>query len=128
MFAEFTFAAATDITEIYVWNYTQGSLVRGIEAYEVFIDTGSGFGTTADYTGTLTQADINNHVAQNISFGTVENAVAIRLVGAAGASNSGLGLDEVLFGIDDTVAVPEPSSTTLLGLGTIALLARRKRS
>jgi len=127
---DFSFTLAQNVTSVLVWNYTQAGFEgRGVGDYEIYIDSGSGFGVAADYTGTLAAADHTpaNHVAQEISFGGVEaNVVGIRLVGldSTDPGASALGLDEVAFSFDDTV--PEPSSALLALVGTLGLLRRRR--
>ena len=50
--------------------------------------------------------------------------VRVTLAGAIGTGHNGFLIDEVSF---DGTAVPEPSSTALLGLGGLALILRRRK-
>ncbi|VGO18844.1 family 16 glycoside hydrolase [Pontiella sulfatireligans] len=96
---EFTFNSPVDLSDIYVWNYSQNGLVnRGIGKYEIQIDTGSGFGT-AIKSGSLVEAtyEADAHVAQEIDLGTTVFGVAgVRIV-AKNLGGNTIGVDEVAF-------------------------------
>ena len=89
------------------------------------------FGTEAvDYSNTMAQVTDTgsaNNNAQTFQFAS-ENAryVGLRIVNNYGTPPGGdrLGLGEVAFA---TEAVPEPSSAALLGLGSLALILRRRK-
>ncbi len=129
---DFSFSAAggVDLTELWVWNYTQANCCdgRGVNDYEVYLDSGSGFSATPDVTGTLAQGNevAGSHFAEKISLGTLETGVvAVRLVGLNNNGGNAIGLDEVAFAVDDTV-VPEPSSALLGLIGALGLIRRRR--
>lgn len=79
-------------------------------------DWNTGYSTT-NYRSTQSQWLT---VASAGLFGTDEAVYGFRV-------DNGGGADVKFFGISDTSFVPEPSSTLLLGLGSLSLLIRRKR-
>lgn len=96
--------------------------------------------TEPDYAWTLTISEVGGsqvftHTTAALGAGDTE-AVNFNFTGNAGVDyvlkfDDG-GADEFRTGIDNLsfnqIAVPEPSSATLLGLGVFSLMLRRKRS
>jgi hypothetical protein len=74
--------------------------------------------------GTFSQTyDISGFGGGDFSIADVSNVLAVFTVNAAAAGNGAISIDNF-----NMTAVPEPSSTALLGLGGLALMLRRKRS
>ena len=121
----FNFAGGATIGQILLWNYSQNS-VRGLDAVSmVEVDTGSGF-IDQSLSLTLLDAGTANFRAQALNLsGALAGVTSIRLTvaqaGTGGGETAG-GFDEVAFS-----SVPEPSAATLLGLGGLALILRRRK-
>ena len=74
--------------------------------------------------GTFSQTyDISGFGGGDFSIEDVSNVLAVFTVDAAAAGVGAISIDNF-----NMTAVPEPSSTALLGLGGLALMLRRKRS
>lgn len=109
------------------WSPTQGA------GTEFTIDIGYDDGgwvslATKTFTGGTTGeiSPTTNGYDETLSFttgGTVSGSVAVRLA-RTGTSGSWGGYDVATL---DAVAVPEPSSSALIGLGGLALILRRKK-
>ncbi|WOO41157.1 hypothetical protein [Rubellicoccus peritrichatus] len=123
---DYTFNSAVDITDVYVWNYSQSGFGnRGLGDYNIFVDTGSGFGSSIA-TGTLNAANYVNgsHFAQEIDLGGTHSGVVGLRISALNLGGDSIGLDEVAF----RAVIPEPSYYTLFaGSLVLAILAIRKR-
>jgi hypothetical protein len=74
--------------------------------------------------GTFSQTyDISGFGGGGFSIADVSNVLAVFTVNAAAAGDGAISIDNF-----NMTAVPEPSSTALLGLGGLALALRRRRS
>ena len=74
--------------------------------------------------GTFSQTyDISGFGGGDFSIADVSNVLAVFTVNADAAGDGAISIDNF-----NMTAVPEPSSTALLGLGGLALMLRRKRS
>ena len=74
--------------------------------------------------GTFSQTyDISGFGGGDFSIADVSNVLAVFTVNAGAAGDGAISIDNF-----NMTAVPEPSSTALLGLGGLALMLRRKRS
>ena len=77
-------------------------------------------GTSGSFSQTY---DISGFGVGDFSIADVSNVLAVFTVNAAAAGDGAISIDNF-----NMTAVPEPSSTALLGLGGLALMLRRKRS
>ena len=74
--------------------------------------------------GTFSQTyDISGFGGGDFSIADVSNVLAVFTVNAGAVGDGAISIDNF-----NMTAVPEPSSTALLGLGGLALMLRRKRS
>lgn len=124
----FNFTDAT-VGEILLWNYSQNA-DRGLDSISmVEIMTDGVNWVDLSLTKTLLDAGTANFQAQVLDLGGAFTGVdGIRLTGAQASTGGGEfagGFDEVAF--SSVSAVPEPSSTALLGLGGLALILRRRK-
>jgi hypothetical protein len=133
----FTFANATSLQEMVIWNYNQNSDAngypllwqRGLKDVTITYSTGadaSGLGGTL-FAGQLNHASgADAHAyTDDLTFAPVADVKAVRIAYTSNwddstyAYNAGVyGLSEVRFS-----AVPEPSSLLLITLGAIGLMA-----
>lgn len=146
----FDLGADTDLGSIHYWAYSNGTGVPSTSQnnsartfslrFATDADGTAGFGTTVtlnpliDVANTVPTDGAGSGVAQpvqSVGFGSVINAryvemsvIANYFGEAGGAGGDRVGFNEIAF---DTVSVPEPSSTALLGLGGLALMLRRRK-
>ncbi|MFC4992316.1 PEP-CTERM sorting domain-containing protein [Rubritalea tangerina] len=134
----------TQLGEMLLWNVNEGSHSgRGMNAFNIYFatspsvsapaisatptdyDFSSGGWTQLGATRNLTRADESGVNALDGSFdlSSIASAqyIGIEILSTHG-ENDRAGFAEVVF-----TAVPEPSSISLLGLGSLTLLLRRKR-
>ncbi len=124
----FTFAGTVNVDKILIWNYSQNAAraLQGVNDVEVSTDGGTTWTATSDV-WPLAAAGLSGFEAQafNVTGGTGINAIRFNAVAGTNSGGAG-GFDEVAFS-GSVVAVPEPSSTALLGLGGLALILRRRK-
>lgn len=132
----YSFNSTVDLGGLLFWNYNEywnGDLYndRGIVSSDITIHHDGGSITLQDVAFTVTPGGTSNtqtSAAQQISFGSdytgVTSVVFDDITGGSGQT----GWQEIAFIAAAITAVPEPSSSALLGLGGLALLLRRKRS
>jgi hypothetical protein len=125
-----TFNSGLNVTEINTFAMSGGGQTRSAQDYGLEYMTGSSWTTLFS---NLNTSDVNN-----IDVGNSSTWVNVNLTGYAGGSLANVsalrftfhnvGGDETLFREIDVMAVPEPSSVTLLGagIGSLALLRRRR--
>lgn len=91
---------------------------------QFFVDTNlNGNGDGVEITNTLTQFSVDNiGDITGLTAGSLLN-IQIRVNGLD-SGNEDIAIDNILI---EGTAIPEPSSTLLVGLGGLTLLARRKR-
>lgn len=138
--------AGGDTITITVGNVTPDNPSAGTVSFDGFVNfgtdssaNGEGFNVNGiDYIrGTATNGDSDPRQGINLPTGGAVSAIATRPGGADSpllvqnsVDISFIGASVALRGISlefSSVAVPEPSSTLLIGLGSLSLLARRKR-
>ena len=121
----FNLGSEYDLAGTWIWNYNHSSSTRGMSAFEIYV---GGSGDSA--ASTLVKGDaLINLYSQNADAKPAEfeafaasNVQYVRFVSKATGANDRIGLGEVRF-----EAVPEPSTTALLGLGGLALILRRRK-
>jgi hypothetical protein len=125
-----TFNSGLNVTEINTFAMSGSGQTRSAQDYGLEYMTGSSWTTLFS---NLNTSDVNN-----IDVGNSSTWVNVNLTGYAGGSLANVsalrftfhnvGGDETLFREIDVMAVPEPSSVTLLGasIGSLALLRRRR--
>lgn len=113
---DFTFSAPRSVSDLLIWNYTQGGLGRDARDYAIYIDEGAGFGG-AVLRGSLDPANRANHVPQRIALpGNYPNAVGVRLELLSNYGGNAIGLDEVVFiGGSNGGTPPPPPPGGVLG-------------
>lgn len=112
----FDFLSPMTITDVLIWNYTQGSTLsnRGVGDYTIEVDTGSGLSQIAS--GTLLQANVNEHRAQVIDIPNQTGVTQLVLTAVSNLGGNALGLDEVLFRDGTNLQTFPPGDVTLDGL------------
>jgi len=129
----YSFNSTVGLEGLLFWNYNEywlGNLYndRGIVSSDITIHHDGGSITLQDVAYTVTPGGTRNtqtSAAQQISFGSDYTGVTSVVFDDITRIGSGqTGWQEIAF----ITAVPEPSSSALLGLGGLALLLRRKRS
>jgi len=109
---------ATDLSAL-TWNFTN-TAVTGSTQYFFMMSTSSAVGNTGDltpYTNAATGLELVAPGGYTGGTGLIANNF----------HNTGLGWDMNFEANFNTIAVPEPSSTALLGLGGLALILRRRK-
>lgn len=111
-----------NLLQIHVWNEER----NGIEHFNLeFYDASNTLlGSTPSYS-LSNHPDSVDYAADTFSFSPVSGVRFVDLVVTSGFSSSGLAIGEVAFSANP--AIPEPSSTILLGLSSLVLLRRRRR-
>jgi len=139
----FDLGAETSVGSIMLWQYGNGSPGNSARDFELIFHTAtegstfsfaSGGGSEAtEFSGQMDQAanyTTATNVAQFFGFGSTENVryIGLRLAsnysGIVGPGGDRYGLGEVRFASE----VPEPATMSLLALGGIALLRRRRHA
>ncbi len=127
----FDLGAVYTISSFRVWNYNESPpnlTNRGVNGVSVLFGTTPALGSTVPGITNFAQADgLNTYAGQNFNAFAPFNARYIKfdINSNYGDTNTFYGLSEVQF---DGVLVPEPGSLALLGLGSMGLLLRRRRS
>jgi hypothetical protein len=125
-----TFNTGLNLTGINTFAMSGGGQARSAQDYGLEYYSGGSWTTLF--------SNLNTSDANNIDAGNTTTWVNVNLTGYAGGSLANVsalrftfhnvGGDETLFREIDVMAVPEPSSVTLLGasIGSLALLRRRR--
>lgn len=122
----FTLAEASTVDRVHLWVYNNGTwaIAEGFDL-EFSTDNGATFPTTV--TGiTFDISELTN--VQTRTFAEQTGVTDIRLSNVVATVGNTLyaGFDEIRFG-GDQAAIPEPTTTALLGLGGLALILRRRK-
>lgn len=106
----FGFAAPKNIDRLLIWNYTQSGLTdRGINAFDIQVDTGSGFSTVASASINAAPYVYAQHKPQVVDIGMHAGVEQLRFLNVSNqGSTSAIGLDEVWFR-DSSYQFGEPS-------------------
>ncbi len=135
-YVDFDLGGTFDVTDSHVWNYSQNN--EGVPnsfqigSYQLTFSSDSTFDASDSMSSVFNLAAVVGEESDNTgsheNFTAVPNVSHIRLslVSRIDGNASGFGaLSEVRFG--GIASVPEPSSTLLLGLASLALLKRRRK-
>ena len=130
---EFDLGQEFDLTTAYIWNFTRnsvgGDVNRSVKQYDIQVaDSSKVYATVVTdatlniSTGTGTEpSQLQALVQSNVRW--VRFNMDLTYENKGGQDWQG-GLSEVRF---EGTAVPEPSTTALLGLGGLALILRRRK-
>jgi len=122
-----------DLSSFTVWNYNEsGATARGANGVTVSVASSEGGSFTAlagITTFTIAQGDAVTAFGETFDLTALAAAGNVRLLRIDITSSHGgdfdfAGLSEIRF---DGEAVPEPTTTALLGLGGLALILRRRK-
>jgi hypothetical protein len=135
----FTFNTAVDVDTVHFWTYDRNtdSPGREIKDFDISFSTngGTSYGSTTSLTNWLdrdgaeiTVDGVGDRIGHQSKTFTRQNDVTnikFSSIVAHNDSNRYVGFSEIRFGSPD--AIPEPSTTALLGLGGLALILRRRK-
>ena len=131
----FTLSEASDVDTIHLWSYNRAERTRGVKTFDISFSTdsiGTAIGsltfpttitgaTLGDFTMGSTGTDTS---VQTKTFANQTGVTHIRFTNLTTfGSTSYVAISELRFGS----AVPEPTTTALLGLGGLALILRRRK-
>jgi hypothetical protein len=128
--------ALYDLTDIHIWQFTRNSVSndanRGVNQFDVLVSADNSIFneviTNANLTKALNSGGLPTGNEPVQSFALVQTGVRYITIGVdsthEGNSDWQGGIGEVRF---EGTAVPEPTTTALLGLGGIALILRRRK-
>jgi hypothetical protein len=119
---EIDLGSSMSIDGVALWSYFSEANGNSTSSFEVsFSDTSGVFAGTAY---TFAPTNVANSIQQDFSLGETATGQYVQLRLLDNFSGDRVGLSELQF---NAVAVPEPSSTALLGLGGLALILRRRK-
>ena len=125
---DFDLGGTFDVDSVHLWNwtYTGATDTRGVTSMDIsFSSNGTDFvNTLQDVAFTPYAAASTSATSETQTFAAVNGVTHIRLTDINNAGDTYIGFSEIRFG---AAAVPEPTTTALLGLGGIALILRRRR-
>jgi hypothetical protein len=122
------------VDSVHLWNisYTSGAVNRGLQTVDVTFSTDGGFNFNTlvedseydDFGGFAMSSTTGPGVAETKTFTAVAGVTHIKFTDSTNHGATYTGIGEIRFG---AAAVPEPSTTALLGLGGLALILRRRK-
>ncbi len=126
----FDLGGTYDVDSVHLWNWVfsnNTSTVWGVKDVDIsFSSDGASFGSTqtVSFVADPTPGALGPSVAQTQTFTTQTGVTHIQLDNFTSLqSGNRVGFGEIRFG----EAVPEPTTTALLGLGGLALILRRRK-
>lgn len=127
---DFDLGGTFDVDSVHLWNWTYNSATntRGVTTMDIsFSSNGTDFANTLqDVAFTPYPTASTSATSETQTFAAVNGVTHIRLTDINNALDPGdayVGFSEIRFG----EAVPEPSTSALLGLGGLALILRRRK-
>jgi hypothetical protein len=120
----FTLQSASVVDAVHMWGYDRtGDTKRSIQSFDLSFSTNGG-GTYANTIAlTLAVPSADPIPVQTLNFAQQTGVTHIRITNMTNYGDSNyVGLSEIRFS-----AVPEPTTTALLGLGGLALILRRRK-
>ena len=120
----FTLQSASVVDAVHMWGYDRsGDTRRSIQNFDLSFSTNGG-GTYANTIAlTLAVPSADPIPVQTLNFAQQTGVTHIRITNMTNYGDSNyVGLSEIRFS-----AVPEPTTTALLGLGGLALILRRRK-
>ena len=130
---DFDLGGTFDVDSVHLWNWTYNSATdtRGVTSMDISFSSNGGttFSNTLQdvaFTPYPLPANTTSATSETQTFAAVNGVTHIRLTDINNALDPGdayVGFSEIRFG----EAVPEPSTSALLGLGGLALILRRRK-
>jgi len=120
----FTLQSASVVDAVHMWGYDRiGSTSRSIQNFDLSFSTNGG-GTYANTIALVLAVPSADPIpVQTLNFAQQTGVTHIRITNMTNYGDSNyVGLNEIRFS-----AVPEPTTTALLGLGGLALILRRRK-
>ncbi|SHI81999.1 PEP-CTERM protein-sorting domain-containing protein [Rubritalea squalenifaciens DSM 18772] len=112
------------LTDFVYWGYSNGGTGNEAKDFTIEFSVGGGaYGNAVNFSQTTA---LGAGTPETVNFSAI-NADSVRITITDNYFGVGSGGDRVGLGEVKFVSVPEPSSTALLGLAGISLLARRRR-
>jgi hypothetical protein len=127
-FITFNLGSEMDLDGAYIWNFNQdGQGGRGYLNFDIYVGDSSDLAAT---TLLVSGASIVRDGGSGTVSAQFEPLLAsgvqyVKLLSQSNGTNNIVGLSEVRF--VEAAAIPEPTTTALLGLGGLALILRRRR-
>jgi len=126
-FVEFDLGGTYTVSDAHIWNYNGAPDINSWNAVGITLifSEDATFGNPDDSSQNLTLSSasgLTTYTGEHFTLTSVADVTNIRLEITSTGGSSITGLSEVRFS-----AVPEPSTTALLGLGGLALIFRRRK-
>ncbi|MCP4374620.1 MAG: PEP-CTERM sorting domain-containing protein [bacterium] len=131
---EFTLSTPTNVGAVHIWNYDRNDPAldkRSLASFDMYFSTngGSTYTTTpisiTNIVGGDTALTVDTNDAQTFTFATQANVTNIKLMNLVNhGDTSYVALAEVRF---EATPVPEPATMSLLALGGLAIIRKRRK-